>query len=275
MICFFLARFSHLGIKYTAKPKTLMERTMSKINGKISIIMPAYNEEAHIYENILETRNVFEEEHEDFEIIIVDDGSSDRTYQNSQKAADEFPDVMVVKQPHNMGKGWALRKGFEKATGNYVVFLDSDLDLHPRQIHLLFDIMDKNQADVVIGSKRHPDSRLNYPKDRKIISSGYFFLVKMMFGLPLRDTQTGLKLFKYEVLENVFPKICVKRYAFDLEVLVVAHHKGYKIAESPIVLEHHWKFGRIGLKAIWDTWKETLAVYYRLKILKYYDRTNE
>jgi len=248
---------------------------MSKINGKISIIMPAYNEESHIYENILETRKVFEEGQDRFEIIVVDDGSKDNTYLNSKKAADEYPDVIVVKQPQNAGKGWALRKGFEKATGDYVVFLDSDLDLHPRQIHLLFDIMEKEKADIVIGSKRHPESKLNYPKDRKIISSGYFFLVKIMFGLPLRDTQTGLKLFKYKVLEDVFPRICVKRYAFDLEVLVVAHHKGYQIAESPIVLEHHWKFGRIGFRAIWDTWMETLAVFYRLNILKYYDRTNE
>lgn len=237
--------------------------------------MPAYNEEVHIYENILETKKVFEEDGTPYEIIVSDDGSKDKTFERAQKVEKEFPNVIAVQNPVNLGKGQALREGFAKATGDYIVFLDSDLDLHPSQIHLLFDIMEKEKADVVIGSKRHPQSQVNYPSDRKVISNGYFFLVKLMFGLPIRDTQTGLKLFKYEVLKKVFPRILVKRFAFDLEMLAVAHHYGYKIAEAPVVVHHRWKFGRIGFKPIWETWWDTMAVFYRMKILKYYDKGKE
>jgi glycosyltransferase involved in cell wall biosynthesis len=243
---------------------------MSQIEGKLSVIMPAYNEGNHIYENILETWQVFEDARIPYEIIVVDDGSTDQTASQGAKAAAELSNVIFVKQPKNMGKGWALRTGFEKVTGDYVVFLDSDLDLHPSQLELFFKIMKQENTDIVIGSKRHPDSQLNYPKDRKFISSGYFFMIKVMFGLPIKDTQTGLKLFKIAVLRDVFPRILVKRMAYDLELLAVAHYYGYKISEAPVVLNHHFKFGRLGVSAIWDTWWDTMAVFYRLRILRYY-----
>lgn len=241
-------------------------------NKKISIVMPAYNEERHIYNNILETRQCFIDAGSLFEIIIVDDGSSDQTLSQAKMVMEKNPEVKVISLSRNMGKGWALREGVSHVTGDYVAFIDSDLDLHPRQLSLFFEIMQAENADVVIGSKRHPDSKLNYPNNRKFISNGYFFLVKYLFGLPIKDTQTGLKLFKTEVIKKVFPRILVKRYAFDLEVLAVSNHDGFKIAEAPIVLEHHLKYGRIGFKAIWETWWDTMAVFYRLKILKYYDR---
>jgi glycosyltransferase involved in cell wall biosynthesis len=240
--------------------------------GKISVIMPAYNEEAHIYENVVETRKVFEESGVPYEIIVSNDGSKDKTFENAQKAERDFPNVFAVNNPINLGKGQALREGYTKVTGDYVVFLDSDLDLHPNQIHLLFDIMQKENTDIVIGSKRHPQSKVLYPTDRKIISNGYFFLIKIMFGLPIKDTQTGLKLYKREVLDRVFPRILVKRFAFDLEMLAVAHHFGYKISEAPVVVTHRWKFGRIGFRPILETWWDTMAVFYRMRILGYYDK---
>ena len=146
------------------------------------------------------------------------------------------------------------------------------MELHPAQVETLFDIMRLDDADVVIGSKLHPNSRLNYPLDRRIVSSVYFFLIKLLFGLPIRDTQTGLKLFKYEVLQKVFPRILVKAYGYDLEILVNVHRLGYKIAEAPIVLNFKQRYGRVGPEAIWTTWRDTMAVWYRTYILKYYDR---
>ena len=89
--------------------------------------------------------------------------------------------------------------------------------------------------------------------------------------MPIHDTQTGIKLFKSAVLRKVFRRVLVKKFAFDLEILVNAYHLGYKIAEAPIVLDSKRRFGRIGLKSIGQTFWDTLAVFYRLKILKYYD----
>jgi len=118
----------------------------------------------------------------------------------------------------------------------------------------------------------HPDSKIIYPWHRKIVSRVYFFLIKILFGLPIHDTQTGLKLFKAEVLEKVLPKILVKEFAYDLEVLVNARHLGYRIVEAPVVVHSQKRYGRIGIRSIYKTWIDTLAIFYRLNILKYYDQ---
>ncbi|MEI8175728.1 MAG: glycosyltransferase family 2 protein [Candidatus Omnitrophota bacterium] len=246
---------------------------MKGITGLISIIMPAYNEGKDIFRNIRETTATFDEFGCDYEIIVVDDGSRDETYAQLQRAAREMKRVSILKNMENFGKGRALKKGFRQAKGSFIVFLDSDMDLHPAQIQTFFDIMRLDEADVVIGSKRHPNSRLNYPWHRRIVSGVYFFFVKILFGLPIRDTQTGLKLFKRSVLEKVFPKILVKKFAYDLELLVLAHHFGYKVTEAPVVMTFQrgtWK--RIGIRSIFDTWVDTLAVWYRMYILRYYDK---
>lgn len=245
---------------------------MKYIKGKISVIIPAYNEADLIEGSLIETIRVFEEFGCKYELIVVDDGSKDDTYGNALKAAERHPNVIVKQIKHNRGKGRALKVGFRLASGAYVVFLDADMELHPAQVETLFDIMRLDDADVVIGSKLHPNSRLYYPFDRRIVSRVYFFLIKLLFGLPIRDTQTGLKLFKYEVLQKVFPRILVKAYGYDLEILVNVHRLGYKIAEAPIVLNSKQRYGRVGLEAIWTTWRDTMAVWYRTYILKYYDR---
>jgi glycosyltransferase involved in cell wall biosynthesis len=238
---------------------------------KVSILMPAYNEEKHIVGNILETYKTFKELGYDFEIVVINDGSSDGTLREVESLSVQYPEVKCKSNLKNYGKGRALKKGFRYCKGEYIVFLDSDMDLHPAQIETFFNIMELDKADVVIGSKRHPNSVLHYPLERRIISSAYFFLIKIMFGLPIKDTQTGLKLFKTEVLKKVFHKVLVKKFAFDLELLVNVHHVGYKIAEAPVILDSKRKLGRIGADSIINMFWDTLAVWYRMYILRYYD----
>ncbi|GAH83062.1 unnamed protein product, partial [marine sediment metagenome] len=177
---------------------------MKEFKGRLSILVPAHNEGPHIYGNIREIQRVFNEIGCQYELIITDDGSRDETYENARKAAQGFSNIIVKRIRRNRGKGRALKYSFRFAKGDLVAFLDADLDLHPEQIQNLFKIMNKEKADVVIGSKRHPESKLDYPRPRKIVSNIYFLLVKLLFRLPIKDTQTGLKLFKYEVLKRVF-----------------------------------------------------------------------
>lgn len=239
---------------------------------QVSIIIPAFNEERHLRHTIEETMRVFNNFGYSYEIIIVDDGSTDNTYNIARRLSEKHKNIIAKQNRANFGKGRSLKVGFRLAKGDYVVFLDADMDLPPAQLETFFDIMNLDNADVVIGSKRHPNSKLNYTLQRRIISSVYFFLIKIMFGLPIRDTQTGIKLFKYEVLKIVFPKILVKEFAFDLEILVNAHRLGYKIAEAPIVLTRQRLWSRIGIEDIFRTWVDTLAIWYRMYILKYYDQ---
>jgi len=240
---------------------------------KISILIPAFNEEDKIILTIKETLNVFEKMGYDYEIIIIDDGSIDNTYNKVQENLNIFNGrVKIERYKSNAGKGFAIKYGFNFVSGDYVLFLDADMDLHPSQITNFLKLIEEYKADVVVGSKRHKDSIVDYPKSRKFLSNGYYFLIKILFGLPVKDTQTGFKLFRYEALKNGIHRIIIKRYAFDLELLVVLHKLGYKIIECPIYLKPSRRYyNRIGLKDIYNTLIDTAAIFYRLKIKRFYD----
>jgi len=240
---------------------------------KISIVMPAYNEGSHIVNNLKEVIRVFDDFKYDYEVIVVDDGSKDNTYQEAKRIADKSKNIILKRNLRNYGKGRALKKGVRFASGDYIVLLDADMELHPSQIQTFFDIMKLDDADVVIGSKMHPNSKLFYPFHRKVISMIYYVIIWILFDLPTRDTQTGLKLFKAEVLKKVFPKILIKKFAYDIELLAVAHRFGYKITDAPIKLDSKCRFGRIGFRAMYDTWWDTMAIWYRMYILHWYNKS--
>lgn len=240
-------------------------------NDRLSIIMPVYNLGTRIRDNLVHVRNIFHGQ-VPFEIIPVDDGSSDATRHEIEKISDAFREIRPVYLDKNAGKGAALRAGFEASSGSHVLLLDADLDLPPRQVVGFFEIMRKEQADVVIGSKRHPDSVLNYPWQRRIISAVYFFLVKVLIGLPIRDTQTGIKLFRREALAYAFHRMLVKRFAFDLEILAVAHARGYRVVEAPVTIDFQPGnvLGCVRPSVVREVMTDTLAIFYRLRILHYY-----
>ncbi len=244
---------------------------MREYEGKISVIVPAYNEAHHIVDNVKHVIRILDDAARDFEILIVDDGSKDQTYNKALEACRHLSHVNVVRAQSNNGKGSALKYGFEFVTGDFVAFLDADLDLSPIQILTLFNFLKENNADVAIGSKRHPNSKLDYPPTRKLMSNVYYYLIKILFRLPLRDTQTGIKLFKFKVLEDVFPKVLAKKYAFDLELLANAHRLGYKIVEAPIILNFQ-RQSRIRIGDIRDLLLDTAAIFYRMHIVHYYDK---
>jgi hypothetical protein len=131
--------------------------------------------------------------------------------------------------------------------------------------------MEERHADVVIGSKRHRDSQINYPLARRVVSWGYFTMAHLLFGLPVNDTQTGIKLFRRAVLEQVFPSLQIEGFAFDLELLVAAHLYGYSIAEAPVVL----KFARVDARPLTlarasvEVAVDTLRVFYRVSFWKW------
>lgn len=243
------------------------------MKGKISVVMPAYNEARHIARNLLEVVETLSSFEYDFEVVVVDDGSPDKTYLEAAKLLSTHRElVRVVHYEENRGKGNALMCGAAFATGEFIVFLDADMDLHPSQLPVFFGIMDAQMADVVIGSKRHPASVVNYPRLRRIYSAVYYSLIKLLFGLPVKDTQTGLKMFRREVIARIFPRILVKRFAFDIEVLANAHRLGYKIVDAPVTLEfQRGAFGRVNIRDVWKIFLDTLAIFYRMRILRYYD----
>ncbi|MBP7087952.1 MAG: glycosyltransferase family 2 protein [Candidatus Omnitrophica bacterium] len=239
---------------------------------KFSILIPVHNEGKRIKHNLEEVKRTLDNLGCNYEIIAIDDGSSDDTAKILQELVAEIPNLIINSNQKNFGKGRALKKAFKYASGDLIVWLDADLDLHPFQIKTLYDIMVLDDADIVIGSKMHPNSKVDYPFNRRIISLGYYYFIRLLFNLPCHDTQTGLKLFRRRVLEAVFPRILVKKFAFDLEVLVNSYKLGFKLVEAPIVLDSQRPFGRIGINSIFTTLWDTIAIWYRMYILRYYDR---
>ena len=241
-----------------------------KINESVSILVPVYNIEKNIEKNI----NILVEKISpfmtNFEIIISDDGSDDNSKKAIEKICAENKNIIGVYSKENHGKGNALKRACEIANGKYIIFCDGDMEIDPSQLENFFEIMNKENADIVIGSKRHKNSVVNYSNTRKIISFVYFMFVKIFFHLPIQDTQTGLKLFKREAIINIFPRILVKAFAYDLEVLVACNSNGKRIVSAPVIVNPNRHFGLIKLSVLWKTFVDTLAIFYRLNIVKFY-----
>ncbi len=225
--------------------------------------MPLYNEGAHIYENLRRVREVLTPL-ETYEIIAANDGSLDNSRAELDRAAMDFPEVHPLHLPRG-GKGEALRKGTEAAQGEWVIFIDSDLDLPPEQILFFLAEQKAHKADAVIGSKMHPDSTVDYPLRRRIYSTGYYWLVKFLFGLPVRDTQTGLKLVRRDLLLRALERTKLKGFAFDLELLVHLVELKAKVVEAPVVVDFKMKFGGIGWTAVLQIARDTARTWWSVR----------
>jgi glycosyltransferase involved in cell wall biosynthesis len=234
---------------------------MPETSPELSIIMPAYNEGQHIRANILRVCDALADMR--YEIIVVDDGSSDNTFDESQGAAEAGNPVRVVKNETNLGKGASLFRGFNTSQGALIVFLDSDLEIAPENILKLIQVMQAEKADVVAGVKDLQSNQ--FPPLRRLMSRGYRAMVSFLFGLSITDTQTGIKLFRREVLTDAIPRVSARRFAFDIELLVAASRFGYRIVERPVEISYHRRggLGRVNLSQVFNMTFDTLAIFYR------------
>lgn len=241
----------------------------------LSVIVPAYRQERTILKDLANIEQSLIEglKDLDYEIICVVDGEVDGTHTEAKK--NKSPKVKIHSYKHNQGKGYAVRYGIKKAKGDLISFLDAGMEISPKSLMMLMAHMEWYNADAIVGSKRHPVSRVNYPPLRHILSVGYHLFAKLLFGLPLTDTQSGIKIFKRRVVEKVLPRLLVKTYAMDIEMLAVARHLGFRrIYEAPIEVAFDKGTSRIQWPVILHMFLDTLGVFYRLKILGYYNDHN-
>jgi glycosyltransferase involved in cell wall biosynthesis len=238
----------------------------------LTVIVPVFNMAATIGDNVHTIRRRVEESlGEEIELIVVSDGSSDRS---EDRVLERDPDIArVIHYDRNLGKGYAVRTGALAARGRFISFVDADLDLDPASLAGYLRLAEQESLDVVIGSKRHPESIVQYPRSRRTASWLYQQLVHVLFQLDVRDTQVGLKLFRREVAEEVMPLLLVKQFAFDLEFLAVANALGYRrIREQPVTLEYQFAGSGVRSHAVLLALIDTAAIFYRLRILRYYQR---
>ena len=242
----------------------------------ISLVVPAYMQEKSIVKDIINLDNVLSTLPYNYEIIVVVDGFGDKTFEKAKKI--RLKHLTVIGYKENQGKGHAVKHGALSAKGDIIGFIDSGMDLKADGIAILLDHMLWNNADIIVGSKLHPDSKVNYPLFRLVLSWGYRALTHFLFGFSIKDTQVGLKFFRREVVKKVFPKLLVKAFAFDVEILAISNAMGFeKIYEGPIELNFNDVSTIRSITSI-DFWKiiylmlwDTMAIYYRLKIIKYYN----
>jgi glycosyltransferase involved in cell wall biosynthesis/O-antigen/teichoic acid export membrane protein len=204
-----------------------------------------------------------------FEVVPVSDGSTD----GSEQALGDLPPSLVrpIVFADNRGKGEALRIGLAHGRGRYLGFIDGDGDIPAGVLTGFVELARNQQPDMVVGSKRHPGSRIAYPAIRRLYSFAYQLLTRTLFGLRVRDTQTGVKLVRRDVLAEVLPRMVEKRFAFDLELLAVAHRLGYRqTAELPVEIGERFT-STISPGAVWRMLQDTLATFYRLQVLRFYD----
>lgn len=239
----------------------------------LSIIIPVYKQEKIIVRNIKEIKSVLDKIRYDYEIIVVIDGMIDTSYKKIKN--NNISKLKTITYFKNQGKSHAIQLGMKKAKGDYVMFIDSGMEIDPNGISMLLEHMEWYDADIIVGSKRHPASQVNYAASRKILSEGYYRFVQLLFGIKVRDTQAGIKIFRKTVLEKILPRLVEKKFAGDLEMLVVASTLGFKrIYEAPIKLDY--TMGKLTsaatTSAICHIILDTLAIWYRKNILHYYKR---
>lgn len=249
--------------------------TLSKQNkadpNLLSVIVPAYKcfTIHHDLQNIAKHLNQLARP---YEIICVIDGQAgpkDKTKQLARKARGSR--IHIYSYPKNKGKGYAVRFGMARAKGGVIAFIDAGNDLSASGLGLALEHLKWYQADIITGSKRHKASKVSYPLKRSILSFFVQIATRFFFGLNISDTQTGLKVFQRQVLEKVLPRLLVKQWAFDLEILAVANRLGFKkIYESPIELKYNFA-SNITPQAVTNFIIDYLAIFYRIHILRYYD----
>lgn len=201
----------------------------------LSVVIPAYNEESRIVATLEGVSGFLEDNFRNFEIVVVDDGSSDATRSVVERLARELGDITLISYPANQGKGYAVQKGVLASRGELVLFSDADMSTPVEEVKRLISSI-REGFDIAIGSRglRESDVRLKQPWYRQGMGKTFNLMVRLLTVGGISDTQCGFKLFRGEVARSLFRKTLIKGFAFDVEVLFLAEKSGYKIKEVPV-----------------------------------------
>ena len=235
----------------------------------LTIVVPYYNPGSSVSAHIVEIAKTLESEGLSYEVIAISDGSTDESpWLLTNLQINNFRNIV---NEMNQGKGAVLRIGLSMGSGRYIGFIDGDGDIPASTLSIFIDEIRKQKPDILYGSKRCPESNVIYPPIRKIYSYGYQLLIKILFNLPVRDTQTGLKIYRRELLVKALPMMLEKRFAFDLELFVIAQKLGHGVyVELPVTIKERFT-SSISIVSVRNILWDTLAIFYRANILRHYD----
>ena len=266
-----MARRLHEGLAGGARLAALELPTRPRLPDAVldlTVVVPYYNPGPVLRSTVESAVAVLQDTGITFEIVTVSDGSTDGSAESLEGV---FPDVVVrVALPEHAGKGQAVRAGLARGRGRYLGFIDGDGDVPPELLADFVRVVESVHPDVVIGSKRHPESEVVYPVARRLYSWGYQQLVRVLFRLRVRDTQAGIKLVKREVLGEVLPLMVVQGYAFDLELLLIASRLGHRhVVEAPVRIGRRFT-STVSPRVVLEMLRDTFAIWWRLHARRAY-----
>jgi glycosyltransferase involved in cell wall biosynthesis len=206
---------------------------------RYSIVIPAFNESGRIPATLESILACIRSRGWQAEVIVVNDGSTDSTAQVVREVARRAPEVRLVENPGNHGKGYSVRNGMMQAQGDVVMFTDSDLSAPIEEAELLFDAIQKG-ADIAIGSRWLERGRQTHrqPLYRQIFGRCFNGVTRMVMRLPFADTQCGFKAFTRSAAQTVFQLQTIERWGFDPEILFIALKRGFHVVEVPVSWAH-------------------------------------
>lgn len=204
-----------------------------------SIVIPAYNEAARIPATLQAVVEIVRKNDWSAEVIVVDDGSTDATADVVRNFAASAPEVRLVQNPGNRGKGYSVRSGLLQALGDVVMFTDADLSAPMDEAQGLFDAI-AGGADIAIGSRWLERTRqtIRQPLYRQFFGRCFNAVTRLVMDLPFADTQCGFKAFTRAAAQTIFQLQTIERWGFDPEILFIALKRGYRIQEVPVSWAH-------------------------------------
>jgi glycosyltransferase involved in cell wall biosynthesis len=231
----------------------------------ISVIIPTFNQQSKLSYSLMRIKQQVELYFSNYEFIIVDDGSTDKTLTILKNIALTDPHIQVISYRPNRGKGYAVKQGVLHSHGEAVMFMDADLDISPDFIK---DYVEKlSISDLIIGSKRHPKSNVTIPKSRAFLSRAFNIFIRAATGIPQKDTQVGFKVGNGDMMRALFRNVSVSRYAFDVELLTIASISHLKIHEMPVIIKIDRRFN---VKDIVNMLVDLTRIFYKYRIAHNY-----
>mgnify|MGYP001330397209 CR=1 FL=1 len=226
----------------------------------LSVVIPAYNEEKRIGSSLTRVYEYLKKRDFDFEIIVIDDGSKDKTLNLLTEYSQKNPNLIVLKNENNQGKGFSVKKGILKSKGNIILFTDADLSTPIEEIDKLINYL-KEGYQIAIGSRALPESRIEIYQVwyRQLMGKAFNKIIRIILNLDYYDTQCGFKCFQRTAALEIFKSMKISGFSFDIEVLFIANHRGLKIKEVPVRWynspESKVKVVRDSSRMLWDILK--------------------
>jgi dolichyl-phosphate beta-glucosyltransferase len=231
----------------------------------LSLIIPTFNEERRIGKSLDRILTFLQSQPYPSEIIIVDDGSQDRTVDVVQQRSNSNPPIRIERQPHNLGKGEAIKRGMLQGSGSYLFFSDADLSVPIEALPTFLSILE-NGCDVAVGSRRKPGAvlEIHQPLYRELMGKVFTWLSNWILDLRVSDFTCGFKGFRREAARELFSRQRLGNWSFDPEILYLAKLKQYRVAEIPV----RWRNDRATKVRLW---RDVLSSFLGLLYIRLYD----